>query len=61
MKDIHMYDKILRWEFVDMAELQPVGVSDKLSLKPDPHRFVILPGLEDVVHSAHGHSFVILR
>ena len=40
------YDKILRWEFVDMAELQPVGVLDKLSLEPDPHRFVILPGLE---------------
>ena len=40
------YDKILRWEFVDMVELQPVGVLDKLSLEPDPHHFVILPGLE---------------
>ena len=40
------YDKILWWEFVDMVELQPVGVLDKLSLEPDPHRFVILPGLE---------------
>ena len=39
-------DKILWWEFVDMADLQPVGVLDKLSLEPDPHRFVILPGLE---------------
>ena len=29
-----------------MADLQPVGVLDKLSLEPDPHRFVILPGLE---------------
>ena len=41
-----MYDKILQWEFVDMAELQLVGVLDKLSLEPDPHQFVILPGLE---------------
>ena len=40
------YDKILRWEFVDMAELQSVGVLVKLSLEPDPHWFIILPGLE---------------
>ena len=40
------YEKILRWEFVDMAELQPVGELEKLSAEPDPHRFVILPGLE---------------
>ena len=29
-----------------MAELQPFGVLEKLSAEPDPHRFVILPGLE---------------
>ena len=40
------YEKILRWEFVDMVELQPVGELEKLSAEPDPHRFVILPGLE---------------
>ena len=40
------YEKILWWEFVDMAELQPVGELEKLSAEPDPHRFVSLPGLE---------------
>ena len=29
-----------------MAELQPVGVLEKLSAEPDPHRFVILTGLD---------------
>ena len=29
-----------------MAALQLVGLLEKLSPEPDPHRFVILPGLE---------------
>ena len=33
-------------KFVDMAELRPVQWQEVLEPEPDPHKFVILPGLE---------------
>lgn len=41
-----LHDKIIGWEFVDLAELKPAGPLDSLNPEPDPQKFVILPGLE---------------
>ena len=39
-------ERIQNLEFVDMAELRPVQWQEVLEPEPDPHKFVILPGLE---------------
>ena len=39
-------ERIQNLEFVDMAELRPVQWQEMLEPEPDPHKFVILPGLE---------------
>ena len=41
-----VYDRMINWEFVDLAELKPAGVLESLHLEPDPQRYIILPGLE---------------
>ncbi len=41
-----LHDRIVGWEFIDLAEIRPVGPLDGLNPEPDPQKFVILPGLE---------------
>ena len=41
-----LYEKILRWEYVDFAELCPRDPLDTAGLDPDPQRYIMLPGLE---------------
>ena len=41
-----LHTRILNWEFVDLAELRPIGALVKANPVPDPQRFIILPGLE---------------
>jgi len=37
---------MLRWEFIDFAELKPTGTLDKLSQETEAHQYIILPGVE---------------
>ena len=41
-----LHARMLNWEFVDMAELRPVGTLEKFNPDPDPQQYVIMPGLE---------------
>ena len=41
-----LHDRMINWEFVDLAELKPAGVLESLHPEPDPQRYIILPGLE---------------
>ena len=41
-----LHTRMLNWEFVDLTELRPVGTLEKLNPEPDPHRYIIMPGLE---------------
>ena len=41
-----LYEKILRWEYVDFAELCPRDPLDTAGSDPDPQRYIMLPGLE---------------
>ena len=43
---MRLHDRIINWEFVDLAELKPAGVLESLHPEPDPQRYIILPGLE---------------
>ena len=41
-----LYDRMINWEFVDLAELKPARVLESLHPEPDPQHYIILPGLE---------------
>ena len=41
-----LYDKILRWEYVDFADLRPPGMLEALNPDTDPQKLIVLPGLE---------------
>lgn len=40
------YDKMLRWEFMDLGEFRPRTATDKLELEGDTEKLVVLPGFE---------------
>lgn len=41
-----VYDKMMRWEFVDMVDLQVRSHSEKVGLGEDTQKVVVLPGFE---------------
>ena len=41
-----LYDKILRWEFVDFADLRAPVSAETLNADMDPQKLIVLPGLE---------------
>ncbi len=41
-----VHERILKWDFVDLGDLRPLGALEKLNQEPDPLKFVIMPGLE---------------
>jgi len=41
-----LYEKILRWEFVDFADLRPPGSLETINPDTDPQKLIVLPGLE---------------
>ena len=41
-----VYEKIVKWEFVDMAELRQKSPGEKLPADSDTQRLVVLPGFE---------------
>ena len=40
------YDKMLRWEFVDLGEFRPKPLMDKVEMEGDTEKLVVLPGFE---------------
>ena len=40
------YDRMIRWEFVDMGDLRQSTAVEKMSLEADTQRLVVLPGFE---------------
>ena len=41
-----LYDKMLRWEFIDLSELRVWSHSEKVVLEEETQRVVVLPGFE---------------
>ena len=41
-----VHDRMLKWEYVDLAELRPPGTLEAINPEPDPQRYVVMPGLE---------------
>ena len=40
------YDKMLRWEFVDLGEFRSRSLMDKVEMEGDTEKLVVLPGFE---------------
>ena len=41
-----MYDRMMKWEFIDMGELRLRTAVEKTMLEPDTQKVVVLPGFE---------------
>ena len=41
-----LHERILNWEFIDLADLLPSGTLDKMQPDLEPQKFIILPGME---------------
>ena len=41
-----IYDKMMRWEFMDLGEFRPRYVMDKVEVEGDTEKLVVLPGFE---------------
>ena len=41
-----IYDKMMRWEFMDLGEFRPRSVMDKVEVEGDTEKLVVLPGFE---------------
>ena len=41
-----VYDKMMKWEFVDMAELRPRSMLNRRALESDTQHLIVFPGLE---------------
>ena len=41
-----LYDRILRWEYIDFAELRPVDPLEAVNPEPYPVQYVMLPNME---------------
>ena len=39
-------EKIMNWEYVELAELRPTGTLDTLNRKTEAQKYIIMPGLE---------------
>ena len=40
------YDKMLRWEFVDLGEFRPRSLMDKVEMDGHTEKLVVLPGFK---------------
>ena len=41
-----VHDRMLKWEYVNLAEFRPPGTLEAINPKPDPQQYAVIPGLE---------------
>ena len=41
-----VHDRMLKWEYVNLAEFRSPGTLEAINPKPDPQQYAVIPGLE---------------